>query len=203
MKRPPLVLALLVLAWSGVTRPGMAAVHGSGRPVQDQVVDYMNSLNTLEAGFIQTQPDGGVVEGTLFFQAPCRIRMNYERFVLLVPDDTTLVHYDIATGRKAFYPFRETPLDLFVRRPFVLDGTVDVLEAREEGGILHLVLARHGAHAQGQLALTFTLSPLRLRGWSVLDAQQNTTSVALVNIQENRPLDAGLFRLPRLRGRKA
>lgn len=199
MKHNTQISIRLLLGLFIVSLPAHSASATLSHPALAKVAHYLNHMTTLDAELIQTNPDGSPAEGHLTLKMPYRIKLTYttpKPLVLLVIDAQTLVHYDPQTRGKTFHSFKGTPLEILMRRPFVLDKTLDVLDVSQGQGILKVTLAHAQAQDQGTLTLVFNEHPFQLRAWQVLDVQHNLTSVALVNIQEHLPLEDHVFRLP-------
>ena len=69
------VLSAAVLACRRCCRPGAQRAR-SGVP---EVEQYFNSIRTLQARFVQSNPNGTVVQGTLYVRRPGRMRFEYDR----------------------------------------------------------------------------------------------------------------------------
>ena len=46
-----------------------------------KIENYLNSVTTLEARFVQNASNGNVAEGQLWIEKPNKIRMEYENFI--------------------------------------------------------------------------------------------------------------------------
>jgi outer membrane lipoprotein-sorting protein len=91
------------------------------------------------------------------------------------------------------YPLVATPLSLFLAKTIRLDRGVQVTRvARAADGFT--ITARDGKkETAGQIALTFTDSPIALAGWTVTDAQSRSTQVRLQDLQRTSGLEPSLF----------
>jgi outer membrane lipoprotein-sorting protein len=86
-----------------------------------------------------------------------------------------------------------TPLSLFLARNIRLDRGVTVTRVtRLDNGFS--ITARDGKkETEGQITLSFSDNPLTLLGWTVADAQGQTTRVRITNLQRTSGLDPALF----------
>jgi len=68
-----LAVAAAVLAFAFAAAGGAHAQAGV-----PEVEKYFNSIRTLQARFVQSNPNGGVVQGTLYLRRPGRMRFEYD-----------------------------------------------------------------------------------------------------------------------------
>ena len=177
-------------------QPGMAQnVDGEEGPILRRVEEYLNGIKSLEAGFIQRGPDGGVAEGTLSLERPGKLRFDYEEDIplLLVSDGTTLTFVDYEVKQVTRWPIMDTPLGILVAREIDLSGDMIVSTAQEEGGLLRVTIKDPKRKGEGYISLIFEQNPLILRAWDAIDAQGLVTRVTLVNAETNVALSNALF----------
>ena len=74
-----------------------------------------------------------------------------------------------------------------------LAGDVTVTGITRLPGQIQVTLIRTGSAQDGSLTLVFADSPLTLRQWSVIDAQQRETRVSLFNVVLGGRFDQKLF----------
>lgn len=201
-------LAILAPALAPVLAPGgdLAAAQAAPRraplSAQDQadiarVEDYLNSITTLQARFLQVSPNGGQAEGTAFFSRPGRMRLQYDppSPVLVVADGRFLIVHDQELGEPSYIPLNSTPAGVLVRDNVRLNGQdLSVTKVSRGPGILNVSLVDREDPGQGELTLVFSERPFALRQWRVLDAQGQTTTVSLFDAQTGVSLDPKLFR---------
>jgi outer membrane lipoprotein-sorting protein len=192
MRFPPALLAALatpVIAAAPAPSPDLAAVQAHLRGVQ-----------TMTADFEQTNARGQIVSGTIQLKKPGRVRFQYQKGVplLVVGDGKALTMIDYSVKQVSRWPIGDTPLSLLLDpnkdvaryATIVPSGRPDVVtlagqdrKHREYGTIT--VTFRRVGNAPGGLMLD---------GWSVLDAQNNRTTVRLANQKFNVPVDDSAFR---------
>ena len=68
-----LAIAAAVLAFAFAAAGGAHAQAGV-----PEVEKYFNSIRTLQARFVQSNPNGSVVQGTLYLRRPGRMRFEYD-----------------------------------------------------------------------------------------------------------------------------
>lgn len=175
----------------------LAAAPLSARDRADieRVNQYLNSIETLEADFIQAGSDGQLAEGKLYLRRPGRLRFQYAppSPLLLVGDGLWLVLYDRELDQVSRWPLNDTPLAPLVKDNVDLNGGTRVTEVRRNPGTLGLTLVDPEKPEEGSVTVIFSEPPLTLRQWRIIDAQGSTVDVALRNLQLNVRLKPDLF----------
>ena len=200
-------LALAALS-AALLAPPAAVAQASGS--LDQVSAHLKAVNTMTANFSQTDRRGQVLGGTLTLKRPGKARFQYQKGVpmLIVADGKRLNMIDYEVKRVESWPVGNSPLTVLLDASKDLsryakivpsgDPQVVMVEARDakrpEYGRITLVLARIPGAPAG----------LSLQGWSVIDAQNNRTTVKLSNQRFNVPVADTAFRWtdPRRTARK-
>ncbi len=93
---------------------GTFATAQTANPAVAEVERYFNNLRTLQARFVQSNPGGTVVQGTLSVRRPGRMRFEYDppSQLKIVADGSQVTMWDIsptaisASGRSAGPPLR-------------------------------------------------------------------------------------------------
>ncbi len=174
-----------------------------------KIQTYMDTVNSLQADFIQRSPGGGIASGTLYMERPGRIRFDYtdETPFLVVSDGKTLNFIDEEIEEVTRWPVKDTPLRVLLgsavdlasygARVEVAPGGIDGLialhasdEKRPELGTI-TVYFREDATAPGGLLLA---------SWAVIDAQEAITVVEVDNPQTNLALAGSLWTFEDPRG---
>src|SRR5690606_33814476 len=140
----PKILALLRTAAGAVlvvlcasVAPARATVAADDAAALEGVEDYLNSIETLQARFVQIGPQGQISEGDLYLRRPGRLRFEYEPPVpiLIVADGTWLVLYDKELEQVQRYPVYETPLGVLVARKVDLnDPNIRITDVVRDAG---------------------------------------------------------------------
>ena len=162
-----------------------------------RVEAYFMELKTAKARFLQGNPDGSFVEGTLYLSRPGRMRFEYDAPspLLLVADGRFLIHVDRELEQVSHIPLSATPAAVLLRQQPEFEGAdFRVVSLRRAAGLLHLEVEQVETPEAGRVILTFADSPLELRQWTVVDAQQLRTTVTLQGLEKGVPLDPALFR---------
>lgn len=204
-RRSVLLVGLMSLAGPLATGQGARAQGRSASPAfvptpQEEadlkrVQNYLNSLHTLKARFVQIAPDGSISHGTAWLERPGRMRFQYDPPApyLLVAGHGLLVFHDRDLGQTSNIPLSRTPLGILLADHVSLSGDVTVTGMQELPGQIQVTLVRTGSPGEGSLTLVFTDNPLTLRQWVIVDAQRQPTRVTLSDIQYGLKLDPSLF----------
>ncbi|WP_157215094.1 LolA family protein [Flavisphingomonas formosensis] len=166
-----------------------------------QVSQHLLSVDTMTADFVQTDRMGTSIGGKLTLKRPGKIRFQYEQGVprLIVGDGKALTMIDYKVGQVSRWPIGNSPLDVLLHPQKDMSRFARVLPS-DGGDRRLLVQARDPKHPEyGTITLAFARNPsapggLMLQGWSVLDAQNNRTTLALSNQRFNAPVSDETFR---------
>ena len=186
-----LAVALLVGAGSA---PASAAVIDFKQAVA-QVQDYLQTLTTLTARFVQIGPSGELSRGRLYLSRPGRLRFEFDppSPLLLLADGFWLILYDKELKQANRWPVSDTPLGLLVAPDIDLGKRVIVKHATREPGLLKLTVIDRERQDEGEITLVFAAPRLQLMQWHVIDAQGGRTTVNLSDVSEGETIDPKLF----------
>lgn len=192
------LLAACVLSLTSAQAAGPRKVQLSPQDRADvtRAEDYLNSVTTLKAHFLQIAANGNQAEGTAYFSRPGKMRLQYDppSPMLVVADGSFLIVHDKELGEPSYIPLGSTPAGILVRENVQLDGKdVQVTRVARQPGVLSVSMIESDDPGQGELTLVFSESPFSLRQWRVVDAQGSTTTVSLYETQMGIKLDDKLF----------
>jgi len=192
---------LLLTAAAACALPALAhaanapALSADDQVLVDKAVAYLQGLTEAKGRFTQTDGRGATATGELFLKRPGKARFAYDppSGLLVVSDGGSVLVSDSRLKTFDSYPLGATPLSLFLAKTIRLDKGVQVTRVtRAADGFT--ITARDGKkETAGQLALTFSDTPMQLRSWAVTDAQGRTTQVRIDNLQPTSGLGGDLF----------
>lgn len=198
-------LALAVIPLAAVAVP--VALHAQAATGLPQVQAHLRAVQTMTAGFTQTDQRGRTLSGTLTIKRPGRIRFDYGRSanMLIVGDGRALVFNDYEVGQQQRWPISDSPLSVLLNPNQDLGRFARVVQNDQQ---LLLVEARDPRRREfGIITIRFVKSAgapagLVLQGWNTRDAQNNVTMVRLSGQRFNVPVANSVFtyRNPRRRG---
>ncbi|HEX4738238.1 MAG TPA: outer-membrane lipoprotein carrier protein LolA [Allosphingosinicella sp.] len=170
-----------------------------------QVQAHLQAVDTMTASFTQTDRRGEIRNGTLILKKPGRIRFEYQGGprMLLVGDGKQIYFIDYTVNQKTRLPIANSPYSVLlsanpdlsrIARVIRDDPQTIVVEARDpkkpQFGTITLGFAK-GAGPAG----------LTLEGWTIVDAQNNRTTIRLSNPRFNVAVADSAFRFEDPRGR--
>ena len=160
-----------------------------------RVERYLNTLDTIQARFVQISSDGNYAEGEVQVSRPDNLRFDYDppATALLIATGSTLLFYDKELKQASFIPLWETPLWFFLGDDIRLDDDLEVVAVEEGLGTIAVTLRQKDEREAGQVKLIFSDSPLALKKWEVLDPQGVVTQVSLINPQYGVAIDDEVF----------
>lgn len=199
----PILAALFLM-----TTPHMA--YSKMEEVKDvpaeaaKVEEYLNSLKTAQARFVQTTHDGTQLVGTFYLERPGKLRFQYDEPIedFVVADGFFIYFYDAELGEQTNAPIGQTLADFLLRSDIKLSDDVSVENIKRGGGYLQVELTQTADPAAGALMLAFTEEPLQLKKWRVIDAQGLITEVELFYLKTGMTHPSGLFVYKDPKGRK-
>jgi outer membrane lipoprotein-sorting protein len=162
-----------------------------------EVERYVNSLRTVQARFVQRNPNGSVVQGTLYVRRPGRMRFEYDApsQLKVVADGSQVTMWDPATKDFGQWPIGWTAASFLVKEPFQLSGDLTVqAQERTPDGLLALTLVQTRRPQEGKVIVRLAENPMQLRGWSILDNRGNKVDVTLTDLRTGQQLADSLFK---------
>src|SRR6478609_5988508 len=174
--------------------PNGAQAQQAGVP---EVETYINSIRTLQARFVQSNPNGSVVQGTLYLSKPGRMRFEYDppSQLKIVADGRQVTMWDPANRDFGQWPIGWTAASFLVMEPFKLSGDITVVaNQRTPDGLLALTLVQTRKPQEGKVIVRLSENPMQLRGWSIIDNRGNKVDVTLTDFKTGTQLADSLFK---------
>lgn len=174
------------------------APAGAGQalpPSVQKAQEYLQTLSTAQARFLQTAQDGSQVLGTFYLNRPGKLRFEYDPPVqdFVVADGAFIFFYDGQMKEQSNAPIGQTLADFLLRRDLRLDGDIKVSNVASNGGLLQITLVQAEDPGAGSLTLGFEENPMKLKKWRVTDATGNITEIELFQMQTGIALAGDLF----------
>lgn len=194
MKSACAVFALLLLL------PATASARLLTREEQDVLVkisDAYNTMQSLEAGFVQIGPDGQMSEGRVYIKKPGEMRFEYAppAPTLVVCDGLDIAVFNLKLHTVDRYPLSATPLNLLLSDHVNLAHSNSITGIERQAGTITVDARSNDRRNTSDIAITFTDPGYELRQWTVTDAQGLTTTVTLRNLHAGVELQDSIFSL--------
>lgn len=162
-----------------------------------EIENYINSIRTLQARFVQSNPNGSILQGTLYVRRPGRMRFQYDppSQLKIVADGSQVTLWDPATHDFGQWPIGWTAASFLVKESLKLSGdlTVQALN-RTADGLIEATIVQTRKPQEGKVVVRFAENPLAMRGWSIIDNRGNKVDVALTQVQTGMQLADSLFK---------
>ncbi|MCF8534256.1 MAG: outer membrane lipoprotein carrier protein LolA [Reyranella sp.] len=193
-----ILIATLLLSFSTFLAAGPANAQGQGQnaPVVAEVEKYFNAIRTLKARFVQSNPNGSVVQGTLYIRRPGRMRFEYDApsQLKIVADGYQVTMWDIATKDFGQWPIGWTAASFLVKEPLSLTGDLQVDKIDRTDNMIQLTMSQARKPQEGKVIVRLGENPMVLRGWTIIDNRGNHVNVSLVDVQSGLQLADSLFK---------
>ena len=191
----------LLVGLGAVAAAGFAAMPPvaaqTGNPQVAEVERYFNGIRTLQARFVQSNPGGTVVQGTLSVRRPGRMRFEYDppSQLKIVADGSQVTMWDIANRDFGQWPIGWTAASFLVREPLILQGGDLAVEKVERAdGMLQLTMSQAKKPQEGKVIVRLSENPMVLRGWTIIDNRNQRVDVSLNGLQTGLQLADSLFK---------
>lgn len=187
MRLKTLAFAVAPVAVAALLIPQAPVVAQAASPLT-QVTAHLRAVNTMVASFRQTDRKGRSLTGTMTLKRPGKLRFQYQKGVpmLIVADGSKLNMIDYETGRVDNWPIRRSPLGVILNPNPDLSKVAKVV--RNDSRTL-LVQVRDkpefGTVTLGFAKVSSAPAGLLLQGWTVIDGQNNRTTVKLTGQRFN------------------
>ncbi len=191
-----LLLATAPLALAPLAAAPAVAQSATGLA---QVQAHLRAVQTMTAGFTQTDARGRTLSGTITIRRPGRVRFDYGRAanMLIVGDGRALTFLDYSVGQTQRWPISDSPLSVLLNPNQDLARFARVV--RDDPRILLLEARDPRRREFGTITIRFAKSQgapggLILQGWNTVDAQNNRTNISLSGQRFNVPVADSAFR---------
>ena len=183
MRLKTLALAAAPLGAVGMLAGPAPVVAQAAAPLA-QVSAHLKAVDTMTANFRQSDRRGRTLGGTLTMKRPGKIRFQYQKGVplLIVGDGKALTMIDYEVKQVQRWPIGNSPLSVLLNPNQDMSRIAKVV--RNDRQTL-LVQARDpkrpefGTITMGFAKIASAPNGLMLQGWTMIDAQNNRTTVKL------------------------
>jgi outer membrane lipoprotein-sorting protein len=161
-----------------------------------EIEKYFNAIRTMKARFVQTNPNGSIIQGTLYVRRPGRMRFEYDppSQLKIVADGFQVTMWDPTTKDFGQWPIGWTAVSFLVKDPMSLSGDLRVEKLERVNGLIEATMSQTKKPKDGKVIVRFAENPLTLRGWTIIDDRGKQVSIALTDMQTGMQLADSLFK---------
>lgn len=171
-------------------------------PWINKAEDYLNAITFLKVAFGQDNPDDSLSTGVIYISRPDKMRIEYTspQSLIILSDGQYLIQYDPQIDESSKTDLELTPAAILLNEHITFTGSIQVTKIEETPTEAHITVEKVGEEGLGNLTFHFQKSPFDLKGWTVIDQQNQKIKVRFTSAKE-RPkyLDYSLFRLHRVK----
>lgn len=164
------------------------------------IENYLNSITTLKASFLQIAPDGNTSTGTFYLSRPGKLRWEYNppTPILIVANGSLITYYDSELKQASYISSKSSLAAFLTRKDIRFSGDVEITKSSISAGLMRISIIQKGKKDEGELTLIYETMPLALKKMEVIDASGQLTSITLSDLHYNIMLDNSLFILQNL-----
>ncbi|HEY0026456.1 MAG TPA: outer membrane lipoprotein carrier protein LolA [Allosphingosinicella sp.] len=182
LRMKTLALATAPLAAAALVLPQVPAVAQAASPLA-QVQAHLRAVNTMTANFSQTDRRGQTLTGAFTLKRPGKIRFQYRNApMLVVADGRRLYMIDYETKDVRNWGIGNSPLGVLLDPNPNLARISKIVRNDRQTLLLQAKDPKrpeYGTVTLGFAKVASAPSGLLLQGWTVIDAQNNRTTVKL------------------------
>lgn len=163
-----------------------------------RVSSYLSSLSQLSGNFVQVGPDGSKTKGDFYIQKPGKVRFEYDppTPIAIVADGSSLAVRDRKLATQDIYPLSQTPLRFLLSDRIDLLKDTNVVSVTADDVFISVTIEEKQALiGTSRLMLMIGAKDGQLKQWTVTDPQGYDTTVAVYNLDANKKVDPGLFKI--------
>jgi outer membrane lipoprotein-sorting protein len=163
-----------------------------------KVSNYLSSLQTLSGNFVQVGPDGSKTKGDFYIMKPGKVRFEYDppTPIAIIADGSSLAVRDRKLATQDIYPLSQTPLRFLLSDRIDLLKDTNVVSVTADDVFISVTIEEKQALiGTSRLMLMIGTKDGQLKQWTVTDPQGYDTTVAVYNLDANKKVDPGLFKI--------
>lgn len=187
-----LLLAMVLLGAHSAAATGLTAEE---QAEVERVRASLNELVTMEAAFRQVDGAGNAATGRFWLHRPGRLRFEYDppNPILIVARGTFLVHFDKELKESHYLDQDDTPAWFLLSKEVQFDDNIIIRDVSLDTRRIGITAQQKGREEDGAITLWFQRSPVRLLGWSMVDAGGGQVHLTLLEQRLGGEIDPNLF----------
>ena len=161
--------------------------------------NYLNQFNNISSKFVQSSTDGKQKNGEILLSKPGKLRIKYEKDnkLLIVADGKWLHYFDTDLNEIQSVVIEKSPAWILLKKNINLEKDFNVSGLKKSKGKITLTLKDKRTENINNVKLIFTVNPITLKKWIVIDSQEIETTVALLGIRKQKKFKDNTFKLIR------
>lgn len=190
-------VAIAVGLWIGPSSSSSAAgLSAQDKADIERVEKYFNDITSMRSNFLQASSTGLVAKGRVWLRRPGRMRFEYDppSPILITSDGILITYQDLELQQTNQIPLFSSPLGVLVDDRVKFGDDLVVEEVRRESNVLRFTVRQRAEPDLGHVILVFQDKPLSLKQWTIVDAQQVSVKVALLDPEFGVEIPNELFR---------
>ncbi|UXN05838.1 outer membrane lipoprotein carrier protein LolA [Bartonella sp. HY761] len=198
LKKLRLAFIALPLALSAVSITPMLA-QAQNQPQSQQVTaqeiaNHFASIKTMTGDFIQIGPKGEMTEGTFYMERPGQIRFTYKGSdIRVIADGKSVVIHNKKLDTWDLYQLNQTPMKLLLNNQIDLSGgKLLAFSTNDKVAVMEIADKTMGG---GKLKLIFDPKTYELRQWTMIDRQNQETTVQITELKTGVRFADGMFKI--------
>ena len=153
-----------------------------------KIENYLNSMKSIEATFVQMASNGSTAEGRLFIKKPNKIRMEYAEptNVLIVGNGENIVYNDLDLDQVTHIDYDDIPASMILSDKIKIDGEkIKIIDFYQDTGSTSITLDYAEKGDVGPITLVFSNNPMELKQWKIVDPQSVEVSISLYDAKKD------------------
>lgn len=162
-----------------------------------KIENYLNSMKSMQADFIQSATNNSFAEGVIYIQKPNRLNMQYseDAGISIIGDGKYVIYHDIDLDQTTHISYKDIPATLILGNDIKIDGKkIKASNFYSDAGTTSVTFEYGKKENISPITLVFSNSPFELKQWSTKDPQGVTVTVSLYNVKKDIKLDKNLFK---------
>ena len=162
-----------------------------------KIENYLNSIKSIEATFVQMASNGSTAEGRLFIKKPNKIRMEYAEptNVLIVGNGDKIVYNDLDLDQVTHIDYDDIPTAMILSDKIKIDGEkIKIIDFYQDTGSTSITLDYANKGDIGPITLVFSNNPMELKQWKIVDPQSVEVSVSLYDAKKDGEIEDEVFK---------
>ena len=162
-----------------------------------KIENYLNSMKSIEATFVQMASNGSTAEGRLFIKKPNKIRMEYAEptNVLIVGNGDKIVYNDLDLDQVTHIDYDDIPASMILSDKIKIDDEkIKIIDFYQDTGSTSITLDYANKGDVGPITLVFSNNPMELKQWKIVDPQSVEVSVSLYDAKKDGNIDDEVFK---------